>query len=80
MAVDADQISNEVSALVAAHAGVPVQQVGPATRLWHDLMDAISDREPVASSSRQPAPMRKKKSPLRASVKFTLVRGVATPW
>jgi len=43
MAVDVDQISDEVAALVAGHAGVPVLQVGSATRLWHDLKLAGDD-------------------------------------
>ena len=35
--MNADRIDDEVAAIVAAHAGIPIDQVGPGTRLWHDL-------------------------------------------
>jgi len=38
-----DQLEGEVAKVVAAHAGVPVEQVGPSTRLWHDLRLAGED-------------------------------------
>lgn len=32
-----DNIENEVAAVVAARAGIPVEEVKSDTRLWHDL-------------------------------------------
>lgn len=43
MAVGADQAIDAVAALVAAHAGVPVEQLRSTTRLWHDLKLAGDD-------------------------------------
>lgn len=43
MAIGAEQISDEVAVMVAAHAGIPAEQLRPTTRLWHDLKLAGDD-------------------------------------
>jgi hypothetical protein len=43
MAEDVDHIEREIAAVVAAHAGVPVEQVMLGARLWHDLRLAGDD-------------------------------------
>lgn len=43
MADSPDPIEAKIAALVAAHAGVHVDDVRPSTRLWHDLKLAGDD-------------------------------------
>jgi hypothetical protein len=43
MGAGADQLETDVATVVAAHALVPIEQVRPSTRIWHDLKLAGDD-------------------------------------